>query len=67
MAYVDLSHDPAAVRRIFVSLGLAEAHEDVSAVPLAGGISSGIYRVDLRSGSYCVKQALPQLKVSQEW
>jgi len=67
MAYVDLSHDPAAVGRIFVSLGLAQAHEDVSAVPLAGGISSGIYRVDLRSGSYCVKQALPQLKVAQEW
>jgi len=67
MAYVDLSHDPAAVRRIFVALGLARAHEDVSAVPLAGGISSGIYRVDLCSGSYCVKQALPQLKVSQEW
>jgi aminoglycoside phosphotransferase (APT) family kinase protein len=67
MAYVDLSRDAAAVRRICVSLGLADAHEDVRALPLPGGISSGIYRIDLRSGSYCVKQALPQLKVSQEW
>ena len=39
----------------------------VQALPLGGGISSGIYRVDLRSGSYCVKQALPQFKVAKEW
>ncbi|HEY1307919.1 MAG TPA: phosphotransferase [Vicinamibacterales bacterium] len=67
MPYVDLSGDPAAVRRIFLSLGLAQEHEDVTAVPLAGGVSSAIYRVDLHSGSYCVKQALPQLKVAKEW
>jgi 5-methylthioribose kinase len=50
-----------------VSLGLAQPHDDINALPLAGGVSSGIYRVDLRSGSYCVKQALPQLKVAKEW
>lgn len=53
--------------RIFVSLGLAAADEVVHATPLAGGVSSGIYRVDLRSGSYCLKQALPRLKVAKEW
>jgi aminoglycoside phosphotransferase (APT) family kinase protein len=67
MPYVDLSTDPAAVRRIFVSLGLIQEHEELRALPLAGGISSGIYRVDLRSGSYCVKQALPRLKVAKDW
>ncbi|GAB3758113.1 aminoglycoside phosphotransferase family protein [Ramlibacter monticola] len=67
MAQVDLSRDPAAMRRIFLALGLAAADEEVRAVPLAGGVSSGIYRVDLRRGSYCVKQALPQLKVAKEW
>jgi aminoglycoside phosphotransferase (APT) family kinase protein len=67
MAYVDLARDPQAMRRIFVALGLAQADEPVRATPLAGGVSSGIYRVDLRSGSYCVKQALPQLKVAKEW
>jgi aminoglycoside phosphotransferase (APT) family kinase protein len=67
MPYVDLSSDAAAVRRIFVSLGLAQEHEAVHALALAGGVSSGIYRVDLRSGSYCVKQALPRLKVAKEW
>lgn len=67
MPYVDLSQDPAAMRRIFVALGLAAAGEEVQAVPLTGGVSSGIYRVDLRSGRYCVKQALPKLKVAKDW
>lgn len=67
MATVDLSQDPQAMQRIFVALGLAEASEAVRATPLTGGVSSGIYRVDLRSGSFCVKQALPQLKVAKVW
>ena len=67
MPYVDLSSDPEAVRHVFVSLGLAQEHEDVRAQPLEGGVSSGIFRVDLRSGSYCVKQALPLFKVAKEW
>jgi len=67
MSYVDLSSDAALVRQIFVSLGLAHEHEDVEAVPLEGGVSSGIFRVDVRSGSYCIKQALPLFKVAKEW
>lgn len=55
------------MRRIFVSLGLAAADEPVQAAALTGGVSSGIYRVDLRSGRYCLKQALPRLKVAKEW
>ena len=67
MEHVDLSHDPAAMRRIFLGLGLAGVDEEVRAIPLTGGVSSGIYRVDLRSGQYCVKQALPKLKVAKDW
>ncbi len=67
MAYVDLTRDPGAMRRIFLALGLAGQDEDVRATALTGGVSSGIHRVDLRSGSYCVKQALPQLKVAKVW
>ena len=67
MPTVDLSQDGAALRRIFLALGLARPDEEVRAQPLTGGVSSGIYRVDLRSGSYCVKQALPRLKVAKEW
>jgi 5-methylthioribose kinase len=48
-------------------LGLAQEHDEVRALPLGGGVSSGICRVDLRSRSYCVKQALPKLKVAKEW
>ena len=35
--------------------------------PLAGGVSSDIYRVDLPSGPICVKRALPRLKVAATW
>ena len=67
MGYVDLSQDPVQMRRIFVSLGLAREDEAVTAVALTGGVSSGIYRVDLASGPYCLKQALPKLKVAKDW
>jgi aminoglycoside phosphotransferase (APT) family kinase protein len=67
MPFLDLSQDDAAMRRIMVDLGLAGPGEGVVATPLAGGVSSGIYRIDLASGSYCLKQALPQLKVAKEW
>jgi aminoglycoside phosphotransferase (APT) family kinase protein len=67
MAFTDVSQDPAALRRIFTALGLAQDDEEVRAVALTGGVSSGISRIDLRSGSYCLKQALPRLKVSKLW
>ena len=35
--------------------------------PLAGGVSSDIYRAELPQGVVCVKRALPQLKVAAEW
>ncbi len=35
--------------------------------PLAGGVSSEIWRIDTDRRSVCVKRALPRLKVSAEW
>ena len=35
--------------------------------PLTGGVSSDIWKVDLPTGSVCVKRALPQLRVKQLW
>src|SRR5262245_49188497 len=55
------------MRRVFVSLGLAQEFDEVHALPLEGGVSSGIFKVDVRSRSYCVKQALPRFKVAKEW
>ena len=47
--------------------GLAAQDEAPKAVALAGGVSSDIWRVDLRSGPVCVKRALPRLRVAQVW
>lgn len=37
------------------------------AEPLAGGVSSDIWRVDLPQGTVCVKRALAKLKVAADW
>jgi aminoglycoside phosphotransferase (APT) family kinase protein len=47
--------------------GLAQASEPAIWTPLAGGVSSDIWRVDLPGRSICVKRALAQLRVSSEW
>ena len=36
-------------------------------LPLPGGVSSDIVRVDLPSGPICLKRALPKLKVKADW
>ena len=48
-------------------LATVGAHSDALAEPLAGGVSSDIYRVDLADATYCVKRALPKLKVAADW
>jgi aminoglycoside phosphotransferase (APT) family kinase protein len=56
--------------RILTSLrrmGLIAAGETPAGAPLAGGVSSDIWRVDLASGPICVKSALPKLRVAAEW
>lgn len=63
----DLAQDLATLQRIFTGLGLARPGEPARATPLTGGVSSAICRVDLASGSYCLKQALPRLKVAKLW
>ncbi|MBK0393454.1 phosphotransferase family protein [Ramlibacter algicola] len=67
MPIPDLGQDAAALRQLMVRLGLAAEGDPVDAIPLAGGVSSGIYRVRLRGGDVCVKQALPKLKVAKDW
>lgn len=58
---------PAWMQGLLGSLGGASAHSDAIAQPLAGGVSSDIYRVDLGQATYCVKRALPKLKVAADW
>lgn len=35
--------------------------------PMSGGVSSDIWRIDGPGGTYCVKRALPRLKVAADW
>jgi len=63
---------PTAVERDFldalVRMGLLQpAHPAPAVVPLTGGVSSDIVRVDLDAGPVCVKRALPRLKVKADW
>ena len=48
--------------------GLLQAGEGARFTPLAGGVSSDIWRVELPDGrTICIKRALPKLKVAAEW
>jgi aminoglycoside phosphotransferase (APT) family kinase protein len=46
---------------------LARRGDAVTWTPLAGGVSSDIWRVDVGERTLCIKRALPRLKVAQEW
>jgi 5-methylthioribose kinase len=48
-------------------MGLVAPQDQVVFTPLAGGVSSDIYRVDVDGRSFCVKRALGRLKVEADW
>lgn len=48
-------------------MGLVGVDETPAFVPLTGGVSSDIWRVDRRTGPICVKRALSKLKVEADW
>lgn len=62
-AEVDLD----TARRFVVDAGLASPGEAGVWTPLTGGVSSQLWRLDLASGTVCVKGALSRLKVAAEW
>ena len=55
------------VAAALVRLGVARDAAELRMVPLAGGVSSDIWRVDLPGRSVCVKRALPRLRVAALW
>jgi aminoglycoside phosphotransferase (APT) family kinase protein len=55
---------PEEVQAFLSESGLGAAS---AATPLAGGVSSDIWRVELAGGPACVKRALPRLRVAQVW
>ncbi|MDH5246396.1 MAG: aminoglycoside phosphotransferase family protein [Betaproteobacteria bacterium] len=46
---------------------IVSADQQIALTPLAGGVSSDIFRADLPSGVVCVKRALTRLKVAADW
>jgi aminoglycoside phosphotransferase (APT) family kinase protein len=48
-------------------MGLAEPEEQPTYTALEGGVSSGIWRADLRGGPVCLKRALARLRVGKDW
>jgi aminoglycoside phosphotransferase (APT) family kinase protein len=48
-------------------MAIVSADTPVRLSPLAGGVSSDIYRADLPSRVICVKRALPKLRVAADW
>lgn len=59
--------DHAQIRRSLAGMRLLRPGEPVRFVPLSGGVSSEILRVETAGGRFCVKRALPVLKVAQRW
>lgn len=47
-------------------LGLAGG-QDLTGVPLTGGVSSDIWRIDTPQGPVCAKRALARLRVAADW
>ena len=58
---------PGWIVQFLRDAGLLPPHEVPVAVPLTGGVSSDIWRVDLARGSVCVKRALARLRVQADW
>jgi aminoglycoside phosphotransferase (APT) family kinase protein len=58
---------PAAITAALRRVGLLAADERPAGEPLSGGVSSDIWRIDLRAGAVCVKRALPKLRVAAHW
>ena len=56
-----------AIGRALVRMALVGANQPIGLVPLAGGVSSDVYRADLPAGPVCVKRALSKLKVAADW
>jgi aminoglycoside phosphotransferase (APT) family kinase protein len=62
-----VSELPSDIVRSLAGLGLLAPGEHPAAEPLPGGVSSDIWRVELKSGPACVKRALAKLKVAADW
>lgn len=61
------SPDEAEIVAALIRLGLAEPGAATTLVPLSGGVSSDIFRIETTHATFCIKRALAKLKVAQDW
>jgi aminoglycoside phosphotransferase (APT) family kinase protein len=59
--------DQAALLEGLRRMSIASAHQRIVLEPLAGGVSSDIYRAVLPARVVCIKRALSRLKVAAVW
>lgn len=57
----------SALEDFLLAQGLVATRDEARWTPLAGGVSSDIWRVDLPGRTLCLKRALPKLKVAADW
>jgi aminoglycoside phosphotransferase (APT) family kinase protein len=57
---------PAEFAQALRELGLA-GDAPLTGTPLAGGVSSDIWRIETPRGPVCAKRALPKLRVAADW
>lgn len=55
------------IRDFVLSSGLVDPARPVRYEPLTGGVASDIWRVENGGTSFCVKRALPKLRVAADW
>ncbi|ROP50060.1 phosphotransferase family enzyme [Enterobacter sp. BIGb0383] len=65
--FIDLSTDRQAIRSVLQNMGLLQAEQPLQVSALTGGVSSNILKIATAAGEFCLKQALPTLKVAKEW
>jgi 5-methylthioribose kinase len=65
--FIDLLADTSLIHDVLTRLNLIEPDERIKTEPLTGGVSSTILRIEARNGTWCLKQALPLLKVNKIW
>ncbi|MDU6682893.1 MAG: aminoglycoside phosphotransferase family protein [Enterobacteriaceae bacterium] len=65
--FKDLSINQDAIRDVLQTMGLLNAEDALRVSPLTGGVSSNILKINAGERQFCLKQALPKLKVAKEW
>jgi len=66
-SFINLASDQEALVSMLTRMNMLAAGEVPQVHQLKGGVSSDIVRIDVGPASFCLKQALPTLKVAKEW